>query len=437
LTITSHLLRVGALCATLMLPSVVLGGSPDLVWLGVTRSASAHSLHIAARRYTKSGSPSIWLVGVSHLGDASYYEAVDKVLDESDVVIFEAVLPEGAVAPTGLTDAQRRDTTKASLKVLAEAASTIDPTPASLSALAESASSKNRIMANIVRRLNEDAWGNPVEIVQTSQGSVIRSLGADGLDGGDGSAADVEVVIPPPPADETASMQRELAHAMRMHFQLDRLPYERPNWVPGDMSAQEVSRRLSSGGGGGGGGDGGGDGGGGGDGSDGGGGGDGGDGGDGIDLGGMLTGSSLSGKVAIGLIRMMPAVDAMSGGRAIDGLKLMMIEVLSNPDIIEQGMAMYGEQLEQVILHDRNDVAIEATNRQLDRMAPDAAVAVLYGAAHMPGLDASLQGAGWEAVETRWLPAITVDLTTSNLDQDDIDAMRQMSEMAGSMFGGS
>jgi hypothetical protein len=62
---------------------------------------------------------------------------------------------------------------------------------------------------------------------------------------------------------------------------------------------------------------------------------------------------------------------------------------------------------------------------------------VLYGAAHMPGLDASLQGAGWEPVETRWLPAITVDLTTSNLDQDDIDAMRQMSEMAGSMFGGS
>ena len=170
------------------------------------------------------------------------------------------------------------------------------------------------------------------------------------------------------------------------------------------MSAEEVSRRLSGGQ-------------------------------DTIDIGGMLTGSSLTGKVAVGLIRMLPRIDAISGGRTIDGFRLMMIELLSNPDLVKQGVAMYGEQLEQVILHDRNDVAIEVTKAQLARMSPDATIAVLYGAAHMPGLDVGFCDAGWEPVETRWLPAISIDLEASNLDAQDIAAMEQMSTMASSMFG--
>ena len=342
---------------------------------------------------------------MAHLGDASYFEAIGELLESSDIVIFEAVLPEGAVAPSGLSDAERRSSTSASLEVLSHAAANLPDPPADMQAMAEAMVERHRVMANVVRRLQHDAWGNAVEIIETPDGIVFRSLGADGRIGGDGPAADIDVPMPEVPPGSGTSLQRELAAVLRMRFQLSELPYERPNWVPGDMSAEEVSRRLSGG-----------------DGS--------------VDIGGLLTGSSMTGKLAVQLIRMLPGIDALSGGRAIDGFRLMMIELLSNPDLVKHGVAMYGEQLEQVILYDRNDVAIAATKKQLASLAPDASIAVLYGAAHMPGLDAGLRDAGWEPVETRWLPAITIDFDTSNLDQDDIDAMRQMSEMASSMFGG-
>ena len=271
--------------------------------------------------------------------------------------------------------------------------------------MAEAMVERHRVMANVVRRLQHDAWGNAVEIIETPDGIVFRSLGADGRIGGDGPAADIDAPMPEVPPGSGTSLQRELAAVLRMRFQLSELPYERPNWVPGDMSAEEVSRRLSGG-----------------DGS--------------VDIGGLLTGSSMTGKLAVQLIRMLPGIDTLSGGRAIDGFRLMMIELLSNPDLVKHGVAMYGEQLEQVILYDRNDVAIAATKKQLASLAPDASIAVLYGAAHMPGLDVGLRDAGWDPVETRWFPAITIDFDASNLDQDDIDAMRQMSEMASSMFGG-
>ena len=392
-------------CMALVCSTTTSVMAGELVWLGATRGTSTRSLQTAARRYVRPGSPSIWLVGVAHLGDAAYFEALDDLLEKSDVIIFEAVLPEGAVAPSGLNDVDRTTSTTASLKVLANAAANFETPPTDMHIMAETVVDQNRVMANIVRTLGQDAWGNTVEIVKTPQGTVFRSLGADGRIGGDGSAADIDVPMPDTPPGAGTNLQRELADVLRMRFQLNELPYERPNWVPGDMNAEEVSRRLSGGE-------------------------------DTVDLGGILTGSSLTGKVAVGLIRMLPGIDAVSGGRAIDGFRLMMIELLSNPDLVKQGVAMYGERLEQVILHDRNDVAIEVTKAQLARMAPDASIAVLYGAAHMSGLDAGFCDAGWEPVETRWLPAITIDLAASNLDAEDIAAMEQMSEMASSMFGG-
>jgi hypothetical protein len=42
---------------------------------------------------------------------------------------------------------------------------------------------------------------------------------------------------------------------------------------------------------------------------------------------------------------------------------------------------------------------------------------------------------GWVPVETRWLNAMQVDLLASKLTSEDIDAIRNWSEMAGSLLG--
>lgn len=375
-----------------------------LVWLGASRGESVQTLHTAGRRYVKPGAPAIWLVGVSHLGDETYYRDVADLLEDSDVVIYEGVLSEGARAPGGLDDAQRAASTEAALKVLADAATELPEPPGSMASMAEAMVERHRVLANVVRTLQHDGWGRPVRIVHTPDGVVFRSLGSDGRPGGDGAAADIEAAVPVGDV-EGASLQQELARALRLRFQLSELPYERPNWEIGDLSAEEVSRRLSAGG-------------------------------ETFELGGLLTGTSLSGRLAVGMIRMLPTIDALSGGRAIDGMRLLMIEMLSNRDLVEKGVALYGERLEQVILHDRNDAAVEAAIERTRSMAPDTTIAVLYGAAHMPGIDAQLKDVGWEPVETRWLGAISVDLNESNLTADDVDAMRQWSKMAGSMFGG-
>ena len=392
---------------SVLLSTVVCFG--DLQWLGATRSPEAATLHTAARRYEKPGQPDIWLVGVAHLGDAGYYIALDELLKASDTVIFEAVMPAGATPPSGIDHASRAAATRASLRVIADMAAgqKVD----SLEALAKALAMDHRPSANVLRRLEHDAWGNDVTLERGSSGLVVRSNGADGRPGGDGHAADVLVPVPDIEGADGGTLQRELATGLRLEFQLNSLPYESPNWVPGDMSAEELHERLT------------------------------GDKaatngeGEPTEFSGMLTGTSGVGQMAVGFIRMLPSIDRASGGRAIDGLRLIMIESLSNPDVVEQGTAVLGERFEQVILHDRNDVAVVHTMDQVDRHAEGDAVAVLYGAAHMPGINDAIVAKGWQPVETRWLDAIGVNLAASKLTAEDLAAVRQWSEQAGAMFG--
>ncbi len=393
---------------TALMLSMAAPLSGDLHWLGAASSDTHSSLHTAARRYERPGHCDIWAVGVAHLGDTQYYDALEVLLSASDVVVFEAVMPEGAVPPSGSTDDERIASTTNSLRVLAGMAAG-EPMPESVEALALAQRASHRPSVNVIRGLSNDAWGTPVAFVKNSDGVVVRSLGSDGRPGGDGAAADIDVRVPDEAGADGGTLQRELAEALRMEFQLHNLPYEDPHWVPGDMSAEEVQRRLV---------------------------GDQVEGGSDQGLGGMLTGTSATGQFAVGLIRMLPAIDRVSGGRAIDGLRLMMIETLSNEQLLDQGLTIYGEQFEQVILHDRNDVALEYTFHHAAEASEDDAVAVLYGAAHLPGIDAGLRAKGWQPVETRWLPAISVDLEASALTPEDIQAIKGWTDMAGSMFGG-
>src|SRR5436190_23391356 len=61
------------------------------------RVSGIHSNHfqlqIAARRFLpgQHGLPEVWLTGVSHLGDRSYYSAIQTHLDGQTLVLYEGV----------------------------------------------------------------------------------------------------------------------------------------------------------------------------------------------------------------------------------------------------------------------------------------------------------------------------------------------------------
>jgi hypothetical protein len=56
-------------------------------------SSNVTELQIAVRRFDpeRGKGPAVWLVGVSHIGETNYYQALQKFLDANAVVLFEGV----------------------------------------------------------------------------------------------------------------------------------------------------------------------------------------------------------------------------------------------------------------------------------------------------------------------------------------------------------
>lgn len=49
------------------------------------------SLQIAAKKFKRSKSADVWLVGVSHIGEPGYYQSIQKHLEQQSLVLFEGV----------------------------------------------------------------------------------------------------------------------------------------------------------------------------------------------------------------------------------------------------------------------------------------------------------------------------------------------------------
>jgi hypothetical protein len=50
----------------------------------ITMQTAAHRLHVE-------GKPDVWLVGVAHIGEKSYYGSIEQLLDSNDEVLYEGV----------------------------------------------------------------------------------------------------------------------------------------------------------------------------------------------------------------------------------------------------------------------------------------------------------------------------------------------------------
>ena len=191
-------------------------------------------------------------------------------------------------------------------------------------------------------------------------------------------------------------LQAQLATALGLAFQLEALDYNDDRFVLADMTVRQLDASAKA---------------------------------KGADMGpllGSLSGSSLPARAVRAVLLLVRLADLVSGNQVRDIIKVVLIETLSNPEALEQaqregaGMPGLGKMME-IILDERNDVALDILDRTLAaEQARD--IALLYGAAHNPGLAIGLQERGFEAVgEPVWFSGIEVDLQGSNLDPSTVE----------------
>jgi hypothetical protein len=377
-------------------------------WLRPVWDAEGGRLEIAARAFDSAErGDRIWLVGVTHVGESDYYTAVNELLDSCDVVVFESVLPVGGRPPWEAAAGEAVVATRKTADLLADvlAGTNAFDWNGAMSALA---GSEARV-TGLVRGLSRDGWNRPWMLARSEDGAAtLTSLGSDGVPGGQGDAADIVATIPAqePRVDE-AMLQRSLAEMLGLTFQLDALPYDDVRWTPGDLDIEQLAAAFEARG-------------------------------QQIDnLTDLLSEQGLVGGIARGILAVIPTIDAMLGGRVVDTMKVLLIEMLGDEDMIDGALAMQGPAFREVLIDLRNERAMEVVDAIIACGESQRTVAVLYGAGHMAGLaDLLSQRPGqWTPSGHRWLPAIEIDLSTSQLSQADVSMVKGWTGMFGRQLG--
>lgn len=362
-------------------------------------------LQVAARTFEREGSPPVTLVGVAHVGDASFYRELQGVLDAHDLVLYEGVAPAWRDVPEGAPDRVRADFTRARLAdaegaLRAAAADGLAPT------------TRDRWLGSqpsYIRRQLElaltDAWGRAaiVEIGadERAPAYTLTSLGADGEPGGDGPDADIVrsgTLVFGEGADDT-QLQRKMAQAAGLRFQLDAMDYSSPSWVnadatvalllgmtpeamvegntggvqgapggaePGGVDADDPNAQAEA-------------------------------------LLGMLSGDSGFSKIMGTLLGWVGRSE-----RSSFMFRLMMVEMLGRADEV-MAAGPFGDGLGDLIIAQRNAVVMGDMDDALARERPPGSIAVFYGSGHLPDFADQLRERGYEPSGTRWLTAIEAD----------------------------
>ena len=378
-------------------------------------------LEIASRRFERidGGSGSVELVGVTHIGDARYYEALASALSGFDIVLYESVAPDGARGVGGDADEDRVAGTRMAMRFVGRVMEwhrmQVGTLPADLPELVEASAELDSRFPGWLREAIVDGWGEPLQMtvikpVPGERGEAspqdeeprvewrLTSLGSDRVTGGEGHAADipldsVDLDVPRP---SRGGMQAEIASALGLDFQLHALDYDRPGWVLADMTDSELRSGADE---------------------------------LGVDTAPLLEGLSgggLTARMGRMLLMLIRLADFISGNQVRDIVKVVLVESLANPAALDMaGAGMAGmDGLMELILHERNIVALECLDETLAR-SPGTSIALFYGAAHMPGLAEGLVERGWKAVDRpSWLPAIEVDLIASQVDPETMAMVR-------------
>jgi hypothetical protein len=371
------------------------------------------SLQVAARSFKrKSDERVIWLASAVHVGDRSYYRALQESLDTKDVVLYEGVKPPGAGRhdhDLGATDEDKVDATKKRLRFLGVAVkmheSARGQLPAALTDLTTPSAKGETLderIAPLVAASMTDAWGNAIAYTLLSGevgagGFELFSLGADGKTGGEGIAADIRLSDQKPisdseiPDQSEGGIQQQLAGALGLVFQLDAMDHSGANWRNSDLSVDQVTERIT------------------------------GSGGDADELFQTLGGQSFGAKVAGTLLRFIGSNQMFS-----TLAKAMMVEVLGQADELMDVMPGEMGRIMDVIVKDRNQVVLDDLVGVLEHEPDKKNIAVIYGAGHMPDLEARLAELGFAEDKAVWFNAITVDLDKTGMSRQQTDSLRSM-----------
>ena len=375
-------------------------------------------LQIATRNYVQAEGkgPRVGLVGVAHIGDATFYRELQKVLDQYDIVLYESVKPSGASKPGGETAEQRIESTQSSMRFVRGMIETYnhqkDGYPANLDDVREFAAKQDPRLAQFMRDATVDAWGHDLQYGLLADAAnpqhvyALISFGADGVGGGEDENADIDLGDEPAPDPLALSkedgLQSQLAEALGLEFQLDAVDYSRPTFRCSDMDMDELNRRLAA---------------------------------KGLDfevLGGTLAGSSLPGKLIKLLLGVMKLADTFMDGAITDTFKVVMIEMLGDPALTDMSMNQLGQGFGEVIINNRNEVALADLKSIIEREPQTKSVAIFYGAGHMGDFDARLREMGYAPADDgeRWLTGMKVDLTQSAVSPRELNQIRAMIKQA-------
>jgi hypothetical protein len=370
------------------------------------------ALEVAARGYAKAdgSGPEVCLVSVAHIGDPALYSTLQSLLDQYDVVLYESVKPPGAGRPSGDDDLQRAESTRESLRfvagLMANCAESEGAIPETLDTLVASLSTDDPRLAQWAKQASEDAWGLPIEYAPAGASFTLRSLGADGLAGGDGPNADIVITSSDAPDALPLSgddgLQAQLADSLGLAFQLEAVDYGREHFRCSDMTVDQLERDLAA---------------------------------RGIDFGGLsgtLAGTSFSAQLVNLLLKLVKTLDTFFEGRVSDLAKLMMIEVLGNESLTDAALnQQFGAGFAEVIVGARNQIVMDDLAALIAAEPQVKSVAIFYGAAHMADFDQRLADQlDYHSTTAEWIPAMTLNLEESALSSMEIAQVRLMLRQA-------
>jgi hypothetical protein len=373
----------------------------------VSKPGKLLALEVAARRFERieGDGPAIDLVSAVHIGEASYYAALQAQLEQYDIVLYESVKPAGAGGAGGATHEERVESTEASLGFIAQVVGRFrgenDRYPEDAEELRAFAAEEDPRLVHFLDTAMVDAWGNAVVLVARPDGAglVIRSLGEDGRPGGEEAEADLETDVDPeavvaPPAGD--GLQAQLAAALNLAFQLDAIDYGREHYRCSDMAMDQVERALRE------------------------------RGSDFSVLEQTLAGSSLPAQLVRVLLGLLRFADTMTDGAMSDMFKVLLMEMLSDERQIQAMMQEFDPGLGEVIIGERNAVVVDDLQALLDADDAPESIGVFYGAGHMDDLATRLEALGYEAGDATWFRAIEVDVANSAVSREEIARMRLM-----------
>lgn len=392
-----HLLAWAAAVATL----VGTASAQPEPYLRVQESDDGNQveLDVAARAFEPidGTGPRILLVGAAHIGDTAFYRRLQYLLDAQDVVLFEGVGLGDPEAPLPEADAAELDdrTRRRARLIAAAIVGHKGRTGAYPADLEELFAAMEPGTAEMLRPLALDGAGVAMRyqtrkdrtgaVTSFVVGSGHIEMGPDDLLVRAGEGADSM-------AGEDG-IQRLLARTLGVKFQLDAMDYSQPHWVNCDVTLSELERLLDEAG----------------------------LGGEGDSFLQMMAGGGLLGAIQGPLLGMLGSSNSM---REI--VKLVLIDVLGKAEAMMGAMPGPMGDLMEVLLHERNDVVVARLRALVEEPGEIGSIGVFYGAAHLTGIEESLDEMGYRPVATHWVTSMVVDMERAGVDPRQARSIRGM-----------